>query len=67
MRVVGYFLGGLFIATMIFMIAGPIVGGVIAFALLFTIQLAKPLEEKPAKDRVAEAYEKYLKERETGS
>lgn len=67
MKVVGYFLSGLLIATVIFMIAGPIVGGVIAFALLFTIQLAKPLEEKPSKDRVAEAYEIYLNERETGS
>ncbi|AJD92662.1 hypothetical protein JMA_33450 [Jeotgalibacillus malaysiensis] len=67
MKVIGYFLFGLMIATTIFLIAGPIVGGVIAFALLFTIQLAKPFEEKPAKDRVAEAYEKYLEERETGS
>ncbi|KIL43513.1 hypothetical protein KP77_32190 [Jeotgalibacillus alimentarius] len=67
MKVAGYFLSGLAIATLIFMIAGPIVGGVIAFALLFTVQMSKGAEEQAPKDRVAEAYQKYLDEKETGA
>ncbi|TFE01740.1 hypothetical protein [Jeotgalibacillus salarius] len=67
MKWIGYFIVGLIIATGLVMSVGPYVGGVIAFAFLYANQMIKPQENKKQRDRVAEAYQKYLDEKETGS